>query len=63
MLAGKKILELGSGAGLLGLSVAAMGGHVTLTDYYDMDLLHQNTQENFPENSNLKVKKLKWYKF
>lgn len=29
---GKRILELGSGAGLLGLCVAAVGGHVLLTD-------------------------------
>ena len=44
---GKRVLELGSGTGLLGMAVAAQGGCVTMTDMpYTVVLIDQNVELN-----------------
>ncbi|EKX34680.1 hypothetical protein GUITHDRAFT_147005 [Guillardia theta CCMP2712] len=44
---GKRVLELGSGTGLLGMAVAAQGGCVTMTDMpYTIVLIDQNVELN-----------------
>jgi len=40
-LAGKKILELGSGAGHLGIALATLGSHVTCTERVEMGTLER----------------------
>jgi len=63
---GKKIIELGSGTGLVGIVAALLGGDVTLTDYKDevLELLQKNIRLNNLVHSNqlttTQVKKLKW---
>lgn len=48
LVAGKRVLELGAGTGLLGLAVAAAGGHCVLTDVHSMTegSLRPNVQGN-----------------
>jgi len=49
-IAGKKVLELGSGCGLLGCVLAELGAHVTFTDLAVIqDHLTSNVQRLFPE--------------
>ena len=45
---GKRVLELGSGTGLLGLAVAAYGGHVLITDLESIvvAMLNPNVLQN-----------------
>jgi len=46
----KKILELGSGTGALGIAVAAMGGDVVLTD---LEVVVQQIQDNIDMNAHM----------
>ena len=54
----RRVIELGSGSGLLGLAVAALGGHVLLTDltFLVEDVLRRNIKqnENITRNDELK---------
>ncbi|TXG65402.1 hypothetical protein EZV62_006677 [Acer yangbiense] len=64
LLQGKKILELGSGCGLVGCIAALLGGQVILTDLPDrLRLLKKNVETNL-RHGNLKgsavVKELTW---
>lgn len=45
---GKKVVELGAGVGLVGMTLAILGAHVTLTDQdYALPLLAKNVAVNF----------------
>ena len=58
-LLGAKCIELGAGVGLVGISVACMGAHVTLTDIGTMvPLLQENVEAN--AGSSAAVCKLDW---
>ncbi|KAK0586956.1 hypothetical protein LWI29_015207 [Acer saccharum] len=64
LLQGKKILELGSGCGLVGCIAALLGGQIILTDLPDrLKLLKKNVETNL-RHGNLKgsavVKELTW---
>eukprot|EP00123_Amoebidium_parasiticum_P001561 comp12680_c0_seq1/m.7772 comp12680_c0_seq1/g.7772 ORF comp12680_c0_seq1/g.7772 comp12680_c0_seq1/m.7772 type:complete len:250 (-) comp12680_c0_seq1:15-764(-) len=65
VVAGKKVLELGSGAGVCGLLASTLCGarEVVLTDYKDtvLDLLKTNTQQfPSPPASPMQVQNLTW---
>jgi hypothetical protein len=48
--AGKRVLELGAGGGTVGLALARLGAHVTLTDLPAMvAVLEVNAEMNFPK--------------
>uniref|UniRef100_H2YUE6 Uncharacterized protein n=1 Tax=Ciona savignyi TaxID=51511 RepID=H2YUE6_CIOSA len=64
---GKKVLELGSGTGLVGMVAAYMGAHVTLTDLDKfLPILEENIELNMnliktgSKNGTVKVSELKW---
>lgn len=57
----KRVLELGSGTGLLGIALSLLGADVTLTDYYDLPLLIMNVEDNIKPPHKATVKKLFWY--
>ncbi|XP_007886402.1 protein-lysine methyltransferase METTL21D isoform X2 [Callorhinchus milii] len=61
-LAGKQVLELGSGTGAVGLMAAAQGAHVTVTDLEELqDLLNMNINENrHLVSGSIQAKVLKW---
>jgi predicted nicotinamide N-methyase len=58
----KDVLEIGAGMGVTGLLLAAMGHHVTITDYEEdaLSLLKMNIEHNGLKN--VRVKKLDWNK-
>ena len=56
----KHIVEIGAGTGLPGILCSILGAsHVTLTEYFDLELLEQNVKDNIAENS-ADVKHLFW---
>lgn len=60
---GKRILELGSGTGLVGIACSKLGANVTVTDLREaLPFLSKNIDVNFDLNRNLapEVKELKW---
>lgn len=64
LLQGKKIVELGSGCGLVGCIAALLGGHVVLTDLPDrLRLLKKNIDANLRHGNvrgSAKVMELQW---
>lgn len=45
----KRIVEIGSGTGIVGIQLSALGGHVTLTDREEyLELINYNIQKNLP---------------
>lgn len=45
----KRIVEIGSGTGIVGLQLCALGGHVVLTDREEyLELINYNIQKNLP---------------
>eukprot|EP01114_Cavostelium_apophysatum_P002472 TRINITY_DN12205_c0_g1_i1.p1 TRINITY_DN12205_c0_g1~~TRINITY_DN12205_c0_g1_i1.p1 ORF type:complete len:252 (-),score=26.34 TRINITY_DN12205_c0_g1_i1:13-747(-) len=58
----KRFIELGSGVGLLGIAIAAMGAHITLTDQARMiPILEKNVKDNIKvESYKVKVAELDW---
>jgi hypothetical protein len=45
----------------LGIGAAILGADVTLTDYYDMELLELNVKDNVTPPLKATVKTLLWY--
>ncbi|XP_051869542.1 EEF1A lysine methyltransferase 3-like [Pristis pectinata] len=60
---GKKVIELGSGTGIVGILAALLGGHVTITDKPDtLKQINSNISINVPFacRHRLKVRPLTW---
>ena len=64
---GRRILELGSGAGFTGISILklSLAEHVTLTDCHSkvLDRLRHNCSGNLPESDKYNVLSLDWTEF
>jgi SAM-dependent methyltransferase len=59
---GKRVLELGSGTGIVGLYAAKLGAtHVTLTDFIDFNI--ENIKRNIKENRLERVTEPRWFKW
>ena len=64
---GRRLLELGSGAGFTGISILklSLADHVTLTDCHAkvLDRLRHNCSANLPDSDNFDVRSLDWREF
>ena len=60
---GKRVLELGCGAGAVGLTLAKRNAQVTLSDRgFILDLARANARRNFPPNGDaVRIVELSWY--
>ena len=65
--AGRRLLELGSGADFTGISILklSLADHVTLTDCHGkvLDRLRHNCSANLPDSDNYDVRSLDWREF
>lgn len=64
IVAGKTVLELGAGAGLVGLLSGKLNASkVTITDSSEdsLELLRRNVEQNFPEDNRVTVASLDWH--
>uniref|UniRef100_A0A8C5R3T7 Protein N-lysine methyltransferase METTL21A n=1 Tax=Leptobrachium leishanense TaxID=445787 RepID=A0A8C5R3T7_9ANUR len=62
-LKGSSVIELGAGAGLVGIVAALLGAHVTITDReMAVEFLELNVKENLPKDlqGNVFIKPLTW---
>ncbi|KYQ92088.1 hypothetical protein DLAC_06925 [Tieghemostelium lacteum] len=60
-LKGKRIIEVGSGVGLLGITLSNLGADIILTDQENMhDILNENVTNNCPHSTTTQVKELWW---
>eukprot|EP00941_MAST-03F_sp_MAST-3F-sp1_P003831 g3831.t1 len=58
----KRILELGSGTGVLGLALAAGGAHITMTDLPEnCALIRENVNRNISLSKHIDVQELLWH--
>ena len=64
---GRRVLELGSGAGFTGISILKLGlaEHVTLSDCHPkvLERLRHNCSANLPDRDNFHVRSLDWTEF
>uniref|UniRef100_A0AAV2JGZ5 Protein-lysine methyltransferase METTL21D n=1 Tax=Knipowitschia caucasica TaxID=637954 RepID=A0AAV2JGZ5_KNICA len=61
--AGKRVVELGAGTGVVGLMAATLGAHVYVTDLEELEaLMNLNIKENqgLVNEGSIKAKVLKW---
>jgi len=63
-LIGKRIVELGSGTGIVGIGAAVLGAKVVITDMGPMiGLMELNVSENKLTSDQCEAKELTWYYF
>lgn len=61
---GADVIDLGTGTGIVGITLAKLGASVLLTDYKEelLDLVEENVRLNCPEAS-YDIQNLTWYSF
>jgi predicted nicotinamide N-methyase len=58
----KRVIEVGSGTGLVGIVAALLGADITLTDLApQLDIIRENVKTNVTDASKVLVTELAWY--